>query len=478
MRPLLKLMLFLLALQILMTAAFLLVERRGSPEKIMLIKSGQVGKQALYAFEPNTQTAVALTKPFEGLRLFYRAASNWVYFLASNSSGTTSQSTLYRLNISTLVQEEVVGGVRQAQLAGQSFHDGEFTFSSHDENNQLNVYRANNESSPVNTIALPDEISNLRTTSGPPVVLTLPNGDLLFFGRQDAAAVIYRMGSDGQTVRQIASLDGLDVPTNLSIYADWLFYQYRGHTYRIGTDGSQREEFPLNPGIQQRLYLSYLIPETQQLIVGLFPYSLVGDYLEIEWLGYDLHSDGREPLWALNVDLAESMVNLSLTPDGQWYLYMDRSETGPNFFRIRPDGTQRQQLTDLPGIKQHPIWSNDGAWLLFTAAAMGMPNQKALYRVRPDGSDLYKIADVPDPQALQWSEDDRWITYSSRIGSNLVLYGVQHDGSQHRQLTDADWNVELWGWMPMPGMEWQPSILLGGGFALVAGLVATKKRLR
>ncbi len=65
----------------------------------------------------------------------------------------------------------------------------------------------------------------------------------------------------------------------------------------------------------------------------------------------------------------------TLSPDGEWVLYTQRTrdmeddqlEARTQVWRVRVDGTARRQLTHAISDSRAPAWSPDGALLLFLA---------------------------------------------------------------------------------------------------------------
>ncbi len=86
-------------------------------------------------------------------------------------------------------------------------------------------------------------------------------------------------------------------------------------------------------------------------------------------------------IWLMNVDgtgLHEIPTGLAYaqapdwSPDGQWLIVVGLLEGSPppEVFKVRPDGTDLTQLTNLPSQgKEDPVWSPDGSLVLFHAYA-------------------------------------------------------------------------------------------------------------
>lgn len=146
-------------------------------------------------------------------------------------------------------------------------------------------------------------------------------------------------------------------------------------------------------------------------------------------------------------------------------------------FLAAADGTQERPLVTPADVDYNATWATDGAAIVFTSERNGSAD---LYRVRPDGTGLERLTDSPayDDQAAlspdgtqvvfvttraggtadlwtmdlktrrakalasgpggdfrpSWSPDGRWIAFSSDRGSNLPF---AHGRWEHLQLVDV-----------------------------------------
>lgn len=105
----------------------------------------------------------------------------------------------------------------------------------------------------------------------------------------------------------------------------------------------------------------------------------------------------------------------------------------PQLFTIHPDGTNLQQLTDIPEGACQPDWSTDDR-IVFVSPCPGEREEypgSSLWLINADGSGLTRLTEVPggdwDPD---WSPDATQIVFSSiRSGKVQVYLLTLADGS-------------------------------------------------
>jgi Tol biopolymer transport system component len=61
----------------------------------------------------------------------------------------------------------------------------------------------------------------------------------------------------------------------------------------------------------------------------------------------------------------------SWSPRGHWIAFTSKRDDDYEIYRIRPDGTQLERLTRLPGPDAHPSFSHDGEWIAFRQGLEG-----------------------------------------------------------------------------------------------------------
>jgi Tol biopolymer transport system component len=105
-------------------------------------------------------------------------------------------------------------------------------------------------------------------------------------------------------------------------------------------------------------------------------------------------------------------------------------------FIAASDGSGERPLLPVRDVDYNPAWSRDGAWLAFTSEREGSAD---LYRVRPDGTDLERLTDSPafDDQAA-FSPDGRQMAFvTSRANGTADLWTLDVQTRRARALTSG-----------------------------------------
>ena len=90
-------------------------------------------------------------------------------------------------------------------------------------------------------------------------------------------------------------------------------------------------------------------------------------------------------------------------------------------FIAAADGSSERPLVGLGDIDYDPIWSPDGASIVFTSERNGSAD---LYRVKPDGSGLERLTDSPayDDQAAFSPDGKQLVFVTTRGGGTADLW--------------------------------------------------------
>jgi Tol biopolymer transport system component len=104
-----------------------------------------------------------------------------------------------------------------------------------------------------------------------------------------------------------------------------------------------------------------------------------------------------------------------------------------SLFVSNSDGSGEEKLTE-GSLDYNPVWSPDGQWIVFTSELNGSAD---LYRVRPDGSSVERLTDDPayEDQAA-FSPD----------GSRIAFVTTRADGRANLWvLGSVDGFSQVWG---------------------------------
>lgn len=92
------------------------------------------------------------------------------------------------------------------------------------------------------------------------------------------------------------------------------------------------------------------------------------------------------------------------SPKGDRIAYVSRGGGRFDIFTMRPDGSERVQVTSGPGSSEDPSWSPDGRFLVFSSSRTG---RKKLFIVRADGGTPVQLTSGNgDDTSPAWS---RWL---------------------------------------------------------------------
>ena len=188
---------------------------------------------------------------------------------------------------------------------------------------------------------------------------------------------------------------------------------------------------------------------------------------------YIAKSDGTDEKLILR-NAGTSLVSWS--PDSQWIVFIATLDDG--MYRVSVDGTRIEFITRLDNrFLLNPAWSPDGEWIAFQVGDdtdgdgdVDM-NTYDIYRVRPDGTDLQQLTNSADYEGFpSWSGGSKWIAYSELSGK---IHRMDADGSNKITLTDQSDNALFSAWSPLIDLPFNAiaQIVLGCTIILLADFI-------
>ena len=132
------------------------------------------------------------------------------------------------------------------------------------------------------------------------------------------------------------------------------------------------------------------------------------------------------------------------SPDGKWLVFTGGRKQTPDgadkydIYKIASDGSgEETRLTDSPGLNDGPEFTPDGQWIYFNSTRTGLMQ---IWRMRPDGSGQEQVTnDGFNNWFAHPSPDGKWIT--------IISYGQDVEPSQHPYYKQC--YIRL---MPVPGV--------------------------
>jgi TolB protein len=172
------------------------------------------------------------------------------------------------------------------------------------------------------------------------------------------------------------------------------------------------------------------------------------------------NADGRNERALLPADGLD--YNPSFTVDGKWIVFTSERGGSADIFRVHPDGSGLERLTDDPAFDDQGALSPDGSMLAFVSTREGGFANLWLKDLSRPSRRAWPVAKVNAGSFRpSWSPDGKWIAFTSdrdtirarwdagwELVQSTAIYVVRPDGSSLRRLT------ELGGYAGSP--RWSP----------------------
>ncbi len=173
-----------------------------------------------------------------------------------------------------------------------------------------------------------------------------------------------------------------------------------------------------------------------------------------EKLAFVCTKDGYADIWVMpfEPDSSESFdqaINLTqsdsgdfhpcFSPDGESIVFSSvRDSYGSDVYLMNRDGSNVKRLTHANGWDGSPTWSKDGQWIYYYSEREG---QSALWRMRPDGTEQEQVSDAKPVLSPAIAPDGR-IGFSTEKNGKWLIQSVKPDGSDLQN--ESDRTLEYW----------------------------------
>ena len=139
----------------------------------------------------------------------------------------------------------------------------------------------------------------------------------------------------------------------------------------------------------------------------------------------------------------------SWSPRGRELVFQGGDVNQPHLYLIAQNGSRRRQITRSSGSDNLPDWSPDGKQILFVSDRDG---NEELYLTDATGARLRRLTRNPAYDTTPaWSPDVRWIVFAEGHNrKDFALYLVRPDGTAKRRLTPPGVDAQVPSWQPLP----------------------------
>ncbi len=215
--------------------------------------------------------------------------------------------------------------------------------------------------------------------------------------------------------------------------------------YRSGTDGSNLKRLTNTKGYDAEAAVR---PDGREIVFtsardgDLELYKMNVDGSNVRRLTYTVGYDGG-PFFSPDGKYIVYRAFHPRTPEelGKWNTLWEKQAVSPvrlEIWLMNADGSGQRQVTTLGAASFCPYMHPSGEWIIFTSNFADTVNKRMpnfdLYRIRPDGSDLERITNSPVFEGFpMWSNDGTQLVFASNRGVRAK---------------DSETNIFIADWIP------------------------------
>ncbi len=242
-------------------------------------------------------------------------------------------------------------------------------------------------------------------------------------GLDDEICVI---DSDGSNQRRLTFNDVEDYYPSFSNDGEWITFARQMvdgssdyfELFKISIDGSK--VIPLTTNGSKNASPAYSWDDTQIVYTSKF-----GDWRHQIWM---MEANGNNPVQLTfegnNFDPAWSF-------DGEWISFASDRTGERQLWKMRPDGSEQQQITDVRKLGGRNDWSADDRYLFFYAGVRNVDRQ--IYRVDVESREILALTNDGANAGPGTSRYGEWVAWQT--GGDIWL--ARQDGSDAFNLTNS-----------------------------------------
>lgn len=162
----------------------------------------------------------------------------------------------------------------------------------------------------------------------------------------------------------------------------------------------------------------------------------------------------RSEIWSINANgsNAARIGNMDgqgadYSPDFTKIVYFNYLENGGDIWKMNPDGSGVQKMTEHSAEDWWPNWSPDGSKIVFQSKRDG---NFEIYSMNADGSNQTRLTNnSSDDEEPRWSPDGSRLVFSSNRDGNYEIYTMNADGSNQQKITETAGQAINPDWLPV-----------------------------